>query len=165
MKSIAIVLTLAAAACGPGAKGGPSMNNKMGAQTFQAPKSDVVSWDILEREPVANTATVKHILISWSDLEEAFGGRQDERAQQRDMKAAEAEVKSLLGQLKAGTDFDTLMREHSEDAGSAKSGTPFTVSTDAQLVIEFRQLSLRLQPGEYGVCQSDFGFHIIKRLN
>src|SRR5690606_20409601 len=115
-------------ACGPGAKGGPSMNNKMGAQTFQAPKSDVVSWDILEREPVANTATVKHILISWSDLEEAFGGRQDERAQQRDMKAAEAEVKSLLGQLKAGTDFDTLMREHSEDAGSAKSGTPFTVS-------------------------------------
>ena len=35
--------------------------------------------------------------------------------------------------------------------------------TDVTLVIEFRQLSLRLNVGEIGVCQSDFGFHIIKR--
>lgn len=160
-----IVLALVVAACGPGAKGGPSMNNKMGAQTYEAPKSSAVSWDILEREPVANTANVKHILISWSDLAESFGGRQDPRAQKRSMKDAEAEVKSLLGQLKAGGDFDLLMREHSEDLGSAQSGRPFTVTPDAQLVIEFRQLSLRLNPGELGVCQSDFGFHIIKRID
>jgi len=31
-------------------------------------------------------------------------------------------------------------------------------------VIEFRQLSLRLNVGEFGVIQSDFGFHIIKRI-
>lgn len=44
------------------------------------------------------------------------------------------------------------------------SGRAFTVTPDAQLVIEFRQLSLRLKPGEVGVCQSDYGFHIIKRI-
>lgn len=167
MKWIAFVLALAVAptACGPGAKGGPSMNNKIGAQAYEAPKSSsVVSWDILEREPVANSASVKHILISWQDLHESFGGRQDARAQQRSMKDAEAEIKSLMGQLKAGGDFDALMKTNSEDLGSAQSGRPFTVTPDAQLVIEFRQLSLRLNPGEVGVCQSDFGFHIIKRL-
>jgi parvulin-like peptidyl-prolyl isomerase len=31
-------------------------------------------------------------------------------------------------------------------------------------VIEFRQLGLRLKVGEIGVVESDFGFHIIKRV-
>jgi parvulin-like peptidyl-prolyl isomerase len=57
-----------------------------------------------------------------------------------------------------------LMEQWSEDKGSAKNKRPFTVTPDAQLVIEFRQLSLRLNVGEMGVCQSDFGFHIIKRI-
>jgi hypothetical protein len=124
----------------------------------------VLSSDILAREPVANTATVKHILISWSDLADSFGGRLDPRAAKRSKADAEATVRSLLGQLAAGADFDQLMKANSEDVGSATSGRTFTVTPDAQLVIEFRQLSLRLRPGEVGVCQSDFGFHIIKRL-
>ncbi len=158
MKRLAIALLLAA--CGPGAPGGPNMNSKVGAQPFEAPTSSVVSADIMAREPIANVAS----LISWQDLHEAFGGRQDKRAAARDMKGAEAEVKSLLAQLQGGADFDTLMKANSEDVGSATTGQPFKVSPDAQLVIEFRQLSLRLNPGEIGVCQSDFGFHIIKRL-
>jgi hypothetical protein len=156
-------IALALAACGPGIKGGPTINNRIGPQEYHAPTSSVVSEDILAREPVANTATVKHILISWQDLGDAFNGHQDERAQKRTMKDAEAEVKSLMGQLKAGADFEALMKANSEDLGSASSNVPFTVTPDAQLVIEFRQLSLRLHPGEIGVCQSDFGFHIIKR--
>jgi parvulin-like peptidyl-prolyl isomerase len=164
MKSFGFALILAAA-CGPGVKGGPSMNNKIGAQPYEAPKSEaVVSADILAREPVANTAQVKHILISWADLAEAFQGHQDERAAKRSMADAEAQVKSLMTQLQAGADFDLLMKQWSEDKGSAQNGRPFTVTPDAQLVIEFRQLSLRLNPGELGVCQSEFGFHIIKRL-
>lgn len=164
MTRLAFVLLLAA--CGPGVKGGPSMNNKIGSQPYEAPTSQagVISEDILAREPVANTAQVKHILISWSDLAEAFNGHQDERASKRTMAEAETQVKSLMTQLEAGADFDMLMKQWSEDKGSAQSGRPFTVTPDAQLVIEFRQLSLRLNPGEIGVCQSDFGFHIIKRL-
>jgi len=167
MKRFVLALVVgAAAACGPGAKGGPSMNNKVGPQPYQAPRSsEVVSWDILEREPVANTANVKHILISWQDLHESFGGRLDPRAQERTLKDAEAKITSLVEELKAGADFDTLMKTHSEDVGSAQSGRAFTVTPDAQLVIEFRQLALRLNPGEMGVVQSDYGFHIIKRLD
>jgi len=163
MKSLALALVLAAA-CGPGAPGGPNMNNKInGGGGPASSMSDVVSADILSREPVANTATVKHILISWKDLEEAFNGHQDQRGAARTKAQAETEVKSLLGQIKAGGDFEALMKANSEDVGSAQSNRAFTVTPDAQLVIEFRQLSLRLNVGEIGVCQSDFGFHIIKR--
>lgn len=164
MKRLALMFLLLAA-CGPGVKGGPTMNNKISSQPYQAPQStSVVSTDILDREPVANTAQVKHILISWSDLADAFHGGQDERGKGRSMADAESQVKSLVTQLKAGADFDMLMKEWSEDRGSAQSARPFTVTPDAQLVIEFRQLSLRLNPNEFGVCQSEFGFHIIKRI-
>jgi hypothetical protein len=130
-----------------------------------AETGSVLSAEVLAREPVANTATVKHILISWNDLGDAFGGNIDPRAAKRSKADAEATVRSLLKQIQAGGDFDEIMKANSEDLGSARSGRAFTVTPDAQLVIEFRQLSLRLQPGEVGVCQSDFGFHIIKRIN
>jgi PPIC-type PPIASE domain len=147
-----------------GSPGGPTINTKVNTADPTPAVSPVVSADILAREPVANTATVKHILISWKDLADAFQGHLDPRAENRTKADAEAEVRSLLKQLQDGADFDTLMQARSEDTGSAKSGHAFTVTPDAQLVIEFRQLSLRLRSGEIGVCQSDFGFHIIKRL-
>lgn len=154
-----------------GSPGGPTIHNKLNPEPAAAASpggaagaSSVVSADILAREPVANTATVKHILISWRDLADAFGGRLDARAEKRSKADAEAEVRALVKQLQDGADFDTVMKAHSEDVGSAVSGRAFTVTPDAQLVIEFRQLSLRLKPGEFGVCQSDFGFHIIKRI-
>ena len=168
MKRFAIALLVAAvaaaAACGPGSKGGPTISGKIGGNDLPPPMSPVVSRDILEREPVANTAQVKHILISWKDLADTYQGRLDPRAAKRDKAAAEAEVKSILEQLRGGADFDTLMKTHSEDPGSASTARAYAVSPDAQLVIEFRQISLRLKVSEIGVCQSDFGFHIVKRI-
>ena len=124
-------------------------------------RSPVVTWDILEREPVANNAEVKHILISWKDITD---GPNDPRAAARTKEQAEAEVKDLLAKARGGASFEELMKEHSEDQGSAISGQSYQASPDAGLVIEFKQLSLRLNPGEVGVCQTDFGYHIIKRF-
>jgi hypothetical protein len=161
--ALALVSLVALAGC-PGNKSGPAPMNKITSGDLAPPVSPVVSSDILAREPLANTASVKHILISWKDLADAFGGHLDPRAEKRTKADAEALVRSLLQQLQAGTDFDTLMKASSEDNGSAVTGIPFTVTPDAKLVIEFRQLSLRLGVGEVGVCQSDYGFHIIKRF-
>ncbi len=136
------------------------MNNRMNAPEPVAQGSEVVSADILAREPVANQAKVKHILIGWKDLESA----QDARAQKRTKQDAEALVRSLMKQIEAGADFDMLMKQHSEDPGSASSGRAYDVAPDAQLVIEFKQLGLRLNVGEVGVVQSDYGFHIMKRI-
>lgn len=158
MIRLALACALLLLACGPGSKGGPAMNNRMNAPAPVAQGSDVTSGDILAREPVANQAQVKHILISWKDLDSA-----NEKAKQRTKADAEALVKSLMTQIKAGADFDMLMKQHSEDPGSASSARAYPVSPDAQLVIEFKQLALRLNVNEVGVVQSDFGFHIMKR--
>lgn len=156
IRFVAVLALLAS--CGPGSKGGPSMNNRLTQPDPVAQSSDVISTDILNREPVANTAQVKHILISWKELD-----GNDERGKKRSKHEAEALVQSLMTQIKAGADFDMLMKQHSEDPGSASSARAYPVSPDAGLVIEFKQLSLRLNVNEVGVVQSDFGFHIIKR--
>ena len=158
MKRFAIALVLAA--CGPGSKGGPTMGNHMNGPEAKPVTSAVVSSDILAREPVANNAQVKHILIGWKELE-----RKDPRADKRTKPEAEGVVRAVMDQIKAGADFDAMMKQYSEDPGSAKDGRPYPVSPDAQLVIEFKQLGLRLKVGEVGVVESDFGFHIMKRVN
>ena len=160
--AFAFVVALAAAlvtGCGPGSKGGPTMNNHLTVPDPTPQVSPVVSSDILAREPVSNVAKVKHILIGWKDLE-----THDPRADNRTKAQAEEIVKKLVAQLKAGADFDQLVKENSEDPGSAASATAIEVSPDAQYVIEFKQLGLRLHVGEIGVVQSDYGFHIMKRV-
>jgi peptidyl-prolyl cis-trans isomerase D len=157
-------LVIALASCS-GSPGGPMpMNTKLGSDLPPPVTSSVVSEDILQREPVANAVQVKHILIGWKDLGDAYQGRLDPRAAKRTKAEAETEVRALVKQIQGGADFDTLMKQSSEDSGSAASARAFTVTPDAQLVIEFRQLSYRLKLDEVGVVQSDFGFHIIKRI-
>ncbi|HET7501151.1 MAG TPA: peptidylprolyl isomerase, partial [Kofleriaceae bacterium] len=121
-----IGLLASGAACG-GQPAPPTTPAKPAGAATPA-ESSVISTDILAREPVANTATVKHILISWNDLADAFGGRIDPRATKRSKADAEAEVRSLVKQLQGGADFDALMKAHSEDVGSASSGRVFTVT-------------------------------------
>jgi parvulin-like peptidyl-prolyl isomerase len=53
----------------------------------------------------------------------------------------------------------------SEDSPSAvKSGASYDVTPDASLVQPFIDLSLRLKVGEIGVVKTEFGLHIIKRI-
>jgi hypothetical protein len=158
MKAIVLLVSLACA-CGPGAKGGPTMNNKMNAPEAVPQASPVVSADILAREPITNNAQIKHILIGWKDSD-----GHDARSATRTKADAETQVKAILDQLKGGADFDAMMKQYSEDPGSAAHATSYKVSPDAQLVIEFKQLGLRLKVGEIGVVQSDYGFHIMKRV-
>src|SRR5512141_730612 len=125
----AFLVLLLFASCS-GAKGGPSMNNSMNSANDPKPQtSEVISNDILAREPLANSAMVKHILIGWND-----GGDQphDQRAQKRTKKDAEDQVRALMTQIKAGADFDALMKQWSEDPGSAGSGRAYAVAPDAQ---------------------------------
>ena len=162
-RALTMIIGLAIAACGPGVAGGPTMSNKINPEPAPVVASPVVSADILAREPLANVAEVRHILVGWADLIENYQGHMDPKAQKRTKAEAEVLIKDLLEKIKGGADFEALMKEKSEDSASTSSNRPIKVTPDAGLVIEFRQLALRLHVGEYGVCQSDFGFHIIKR--
>jgi hypothetical protein len=157
---VRIVLALMLLASCSGSPGGPTMSTSMSGAPEPVPQSSpVISADILSREPLANTASVKHILIGWND-----GEPHDPRAAKRTKKDAEDQIAALMTQIKAGGDFDAMMKQWSEDPGSAGSGRAYSVSPDAPLVIEFKQLGLRLKVGEVGVVQSEYGFHIMKRV-
>jgi len=112
IRSLCALLAIAALGGCPGSPGGPTIN-KVNSGDLAPPVSPVVSSDILAREPVANAATVKHILISWNDLAEAFGGRIDPRAAKRSKADAEAEVRNVVKQLQDGADFDQTMKKYS----------------------------------------------------
>ena len=62
------------------------------------------------------------------------------------------------------TKIEPLMKELSEDPGSAKTGEGYDVTPDAGLVEPFKNLSLRLKVGEVGVVKTQFGIHIIQRV-
>lgn len=166
MIRLSILLALCCAACGPGVKGGPTMNNKIGGgNELQAPSSSVVSADILARDPVANQVEVKHILIGWKDVGRD-GKPSDKRAMERTKPEAEAIVKDVLAKLKANPgEFDALMKSTSEDPGSAPDARSYSIKhDDMNFDSDFRMLAIRLNVDEIGVCESQFGFHIIKRI-
>jgi peptidyl-prolyl cis-trans isomerase D len=164
MKFLAILLL--AASCGTaseGSKNGPSVNNHVETADDDAPK--IQSNDILARDAVTKRAHVQHILISWNETGKAFEGHQDERGQKRTRQEADELAVKLLERVRAGEPMDALMKEFSEDTGSNKTADPYAVDSAAQLVFEFKRLSMRLNVGEAGLVKTVYGWHIIKRID
>ena len=118
------------------------------------------SADILARQPVTQTAKVKHVLLSWNDV-----GGDDPRGKARSRADLEALVKTTVDKLKKGAKIDQLMAQLSEDPGSAQTAMSYDVTPDAGLVPPFKKLSLRLNQGEVGVVRTTFGIHIIQRVD
>ena len=56
------------------------------------------------------------------------------------------------------------MAEFSEDPGSAESGQSYEVTPSAGLVFEFKRLGLRLKLHESGMVLTDFGWHVMQRV-
>jgi peptidyl-prolyl cis-trans isomerase D len=148
------------AGCGPGSPGGPTMNNKVNRQD---PVEDpaIQSNDVLAREARTERAMVKHILVGWRELEREG---QDPRAAARTRAEADRLAEGLLARVRAGEAIEPLMAEHSEDPGSSASGEGYEVTPDAQLVFMFKRLSLRLDVGEAGLVLTEYGWHVIKRV-
>jgi hypothetical protein len=157
-----VTLAFLLVACGPGIQGGPTMNNRVGAAEDEAPK--IQSNDVLAREAVTKKSRVKHILISWKDLAGNFDGHQDPRAEKRTRAEADELAAKLLERVRAGEAIEPLMAEFSEDQGSSQSGDAYDVAPDAQLVFEFKRMGLRLNVGEAGLVLTQFGWHIMKRV-
>jgi len=122
---------------------------------------EVESKDLLSREPVNSAAQVQHILIGWADI---AGDRSDRRAFDRTKAEADKLALEILGKVKSGMNMEALMQEYSEDPGSAQSGDPYAVRPDSDFVPEFEALALRLNVGESGICRTQFGYHIMKRI-
>ncbi|MGE5181880.1 MAG: peptidylprolyl isomerase [Acidobacteriota bacterium] len=123
------------------------------------PPDPLESVDILKREPATQKAKVKHILLGWTEVH-----AEDERGKKRSRADLEKLVKGTVAKLKGGAKIEPLMKQLSEDPGSAQNGQSYDVTPDAGLVPPFKNLSLRLKVGEVGVVKTEFGIHIIQRV-
>ncbi|MGN0163386.1 MAG: peptidylprolyl isomerase, partial [Candidatus Ornithomonoglobus sp.] len=75
----------------------------------------------------------------------------------------EALAKELLEKARNGADFDALMKEYSTDPGTAyyPDGYVFTYN---EMVPVFEECVRNTDIGGFGLCRSDYGWHVILRL-
>ncbi|HTE55937.1 MAG TPA: peptidylprolyl isomerase [Kofleriaceae bacterium] len=137
-----LLLAIAAAGCGPGSPGGPAMSGRVNDDA-EPVGPDPLSNEIMKRDADTNHAVVKHIVIP---------------AEQKDL------ALDVLRRVRAGEAIEPLMAKYSKDPGSAESGESYDVKPDSQLVFEFKRFGLRLRVGEAGMVKTQFGWHVMKRI-
>ena len=75
-----------------------------------------------------------------------------------------AAAEEILAKLKNGEDFAKLAGEYSID-GSRRRGGDLGDFTRGVMVREFEEAAFSLQKGEVsGIVKTQFGYHIIKRM-
>jgi len=100
--------------------------------------------------------TASHILITYEGALRA--------TKKRDRKEAKKLAEKILKDLKDGIDFAELARQYS-DGPSGPKGGDLGRFTRGQMVPEFDQVVFSLEAGAVsGVVETQFGYHIIKRI-
>ncbi len=104
-----------------------------------------------------NYLRAKHVLISTVD--------QNTGAPLSDEEAAKAKTTAdeVLAKAKNGENFDALINEYNTDPGMSTNPDGY-VFTHGTMVSEFEDMTKSLQPGEIGMCETTYGYHIIQRL-
>ena len=88
----------------------------------------------------------------------------NEKTDEATKKAARTKIDALLKRAKAGEDFASLAREHSQD-GSAQQGGDLGFFERGRMVPAFDQAAFKLKPGEISdVVTTEYGYHIIKAV-
>lgn len=104
---------------------------------------------------------------NYYDEAEGYGSKHilllhcEDEAEDADKKAL---AQSILERIRNGEDFDTLMKEYSEDPGLATYPDGY-VGTRGDMVAEYENAARALKVGEVSnVVETDFGYHIIMRI-
>ncbi|MBX3460923.1 MAG: peptidylprolyl isomerase [Planctomycetes bacterium] len=121
------------------------------------PKIDPKTWPT-HQDPAPDKVKVQHILISWKGANERVTPKDPDRTKEQATSLRDAVLKEARTK---GGDWKALQLAHNED--SAPHNT-YEATPTARLVKPFLDLSLSLGVGQIGWCESQFGYHIIKRI-
>ena len=116
-------------------------------------KTDIIEADIVDAYEMdwrkyskPAQAEASHILI---------------RIPEGDTGQAKAKAEELMAKAKAGEDFATLARENSQGP-TAPTGGDLGAFTKGQMVGPFDDMVFSMKPGDIGMVQTDFGWHVVK---
>jgi peptidyl-prolyl cis-trans isomerase C len=91
-----------------------------------------------------------------------MGGEMEVRARHI-LVPTETEAKTILAEVKKGTDFAELAKQKSKDPGAAAEGGDLGYFSKEQMVPEFSEAAFKLEKGQVSEpVKSQFGWHIIK---
>jgi peptidyl-prolyl cis-trans isomerase D len=76
--------------------------------------------------------------------------------------AAKAKAQDILNKVKAGGDFAALAKQYSDDPGTKDKGGELGFFGAGELVKPFEDVAFSLKPGEYGIAETQYGFHLIQ---
>lgn len=115
--------------------------------------------DEAAKEAAGEVVEVAHVLVM--HLESAQKPEGVERTREEAAKRA-AEV---LAKARAGEPFEKLAGEYSDEPGAAERGGKLPPFGRGAMVPEFEDVAFGMKPGALaGPVETEFGFHIIKRL-
>ncbi len=105
-----------------------------------------------------NFLKAKHILKLTTDQTTGQALSEDKIAE------AKSKIDALLKEARGGADFDKLVAEESEDPGSQSQPEGY-VFAEGEMVTEFYEGTKALEiEGISDVIETDYGYHVIKRL-
>lgn len=100
----------------------------------------------------------RHILVMHADSQARPDGVTRSREQ------ALATARECLQKIRAGADFEAMVREYSDEPGAAERGGDLGVFTREVMVERFAKAAFSLRVGEVSeVVETPYGFHIIQR--
>ena len=99
----------------------------------------------------------KHILILTTEGESGIPLPKSEQENAR------RTAQQLLKRVRTGEDFDALMYEYSQDPGLEENPDGY-VFTSGEMAEAFEECVDFMGYDEYVMCETEFGYHIVKRL-
>jgi peptidyl-prolyl cis-trans isomerase C len=114
---------------------------------------------VQEGKAAATDAAMKKV---YEEAVKQQGNEQEVRARHI-LVPTEAEAKTILAEIKKGTDFAEMAKQKSKDPGAAAEGGDLGYFTKDQMVPEFADQAFKMNKGDVSdPVKSQFGWHIIK---
>lgn len=134
------------------------LQNRITLEEFE----EQMRWNALLSELAKSEVEVSEDdLEAWFEEHRNYFDEQESVEVSHILVDTEEEAEEILAALAAGEEFATLAQEKSLDPGTAVQGGYLGPITMGYTVKEFEEVAFSLPINEYGIAESQFGWHII----